>query len=114
MKNFARIIELEEVECIVRRVGGQELYFDFWLRTEDSLTEAATITCPSAIMEQPCWVLDALFAGGHENEIKKLAEDTYTTMRKQLNLLEDGIVLDKSYSFTGPSLDLLRPPREDF
>lgn len=113
MRNFARIIDLGEVECVVRRVGSHELYFEFWLQDENDLEEPAAIVNPTAIMEFPHWFLDALFSGDKEENIKELASSAYHNVRGQLLMLEGSLEAGVPYSFTGPSLDLLTPPTED-
>lgn len=105
MKNWSRIIDLGEVECVVRREGPEVIVIDFWMQTGE------TIYSPSVKAEQPYWLVNALFSGDHEERLVALARQALDTVQAADNLLED-IESDKEYSFTGPSLDLLRPPGE--
>lgn len=103
MKNWCRIIDLGDVECVVRREGGETICIDFWLLEEDSLIST------SVKMDQPYWLIDALFDGDHEPELAQLARKALATVQTVDDSLEE-VESGRKYSFTGPSLDLLAPP----
>jgi hypothetical protein len=108
MKNFARIIDLGPVDCLVVRQDANLLEFRFWLFDGESITE------PTARKEYPAmWGLDALFDGLHEWALREEAAKVWEMVQQQMDLHLDNLPDGEKLTLDGKTIEKLYKPNAD-
>jgi len=108
MKNFARIIDLGPVECLLVRQEAAIIEFRFWLFDGESITE------PTARIEYPgMWGVDAMFDGLHEYALREEAEKVWKVVQQQMDLHLQELPEGQRLVLSGADMQKLHPTDAD-